>query len=95
MKPGGVKKLKLLLACGWWCVGRRACPQDPMDLSLIQQRLKSGTYYVTLDIFTADLRRMFTNCRIYNAAETIYYKIANKLESFMDQWLNTHLLFDE
>lgn len=37
--------------------------KDPVDLSLIAARLKGGAYYFTLDIFLADFRRMFNNCR--------------------------------
>jgi hypothetical protein len=33
-------------------------------------------------------------CRIYNAVDTIYYKTAVKLESFLDQYLNTHVLYE-
>eukprot|EP00951_Prasinocladus_malaysianus_P038784 scaffold428818_cov52-Prasinocladus_malaysianus.AAC.1 len=51
-----------------------------MDLSLIKKRLDEKNFYLTLDIFTSDFKRMFANCRTYNAADTIYYKLANKLE---------------
>lgn len=37
--------------------------KDPVDLSLVATRLGCGTYYRTLDMFMADLRRMFANCR--------------------------------
>lgn len=33
--------------------------------------------------------------RIYNSADTIYYKIAVKLEAHLDQFLATHLVYDE
>ncbi len=49
-----------VLTCVCLCV---CVSQDPVDLSLINQRLKSGQYYLTLDIFIADLRRMLNNCR--------------------------------
>ena len=39
------------------------CMQDPVDLSLIASRLRSQSYYLYLDIFVADFRRMFTNCK--------------------------------
>ncbi len=56
-------------------------PQDPVDLSLMQARLEAGAYYITLDIFTADVRRMCANARIYNAAHTIYVQYANRVRS--------------
>ncbi len=37
--------------------------QDPVDLTLIASRLEGGRFYTTLDIFLADFKRMFTNCR--------------------------------
>lgn len=61
--------------------------QDPLDLS-------SGTYYLMLHIFVADVNRMCANARIYNAAETIYYKLANKVEAFLEEYLHTYVIFD-
>lgn len=66
--------------------------KDPMDLRCMQERLDSEQYYITLDIFVADLRRIFTNCRHYNAAETIYVKCANKLEAQLNSFLDKHLV---
>lgn len=40
--------------------------KNPMDLSTIQKRLDDGNFYVTKDIFIADLRRMVQNCKTYN-----------------------------
>ena len=53
--------------------------QDPVDLSRMQARLEAGAYYIALDIFTADVRRMCANARIYNAAHTIYVQYANRV----------------
>jgi len=61
--------------------------KDPIDISLVEGRINSRNYYLTLDIWLADARRIFANCRRYNAADTIYVKLANKLEI----WLNVHL----
>ncbi|GIL77551.1 hypothetical protein Vretimale_6843 [Volvox reticuliferus] len=69
--------------------------KDPIALDVMEERLASGCFYVTLEIFNADLRRIFENCRFYNAPDTIYYKLANKLESLVNQYLTTHLLFEE
>ena len=42
--------------------------KDPIDLSLIEGRLHRRDYYLTLDIFTADFKRMFNNCRYLGMA---------------------------
>ncbi|KAK9908401.1 hypothetical protein WJX75_007347 [Coccomyxa subellipsoidea] len=68
--------------------------KDPVDLTLIEQRLKSRNYYVTLHIFVADVNRMCANARIYNSAETIYFKMANKLEAFLDEYIHAHVVFN-
>ncbi|KAL6760054.1 chromatin remodeling complex WSTF-ISWI, large subunit [Haematococcus lacustris] len=66
--------------------------KDPVDLSLIARRLAGRVFYSHLDIFLADFRRMFNNCRTYNSQDTIYYKLANKLEAHLDQWVAGHLV---
>ncbi|KAK9831383.1 hypothetical protein WJX81_008254 [Elliptochloris bilobata] len=66
--------------------------KDPMDLSLMQARLQAGGYYIALEIFTADVRRICANAHIYNAAHTIYVQYANRMEAFLDQYLLTHVL---
>ncbi|CAA3032808.1 histone acetyltransferase GCN5 isoform X1 [Olea europaea subsp. europaea] len=48
--------------------------KDPMDLKTLSKRVESEQYYVTLDMFVADVRRMFANARTYNSPDTIYYK---------------------
>ena len=48
------------------------------DLKTIGKRVESEQYYVTLDMFVADARRMFNNCRTYNSPDTIYYKCATR-----------------
>jgi hypothetical protein len=39
------------------------------DLKLVQQRVSAG-YYVTADMYLADLRLMLSNCRLYNLPTT-------------------------
>ena len=68
--------------------------QDPVDLSLIKKRLDSKTYYITLNIFAADVNRMYANARIYNNAETIYFKLANRMEDFFEEYLHSHLVYE-
>ncbi|GFP81968.1 histone acetyltransferase gcn5 [Phtheirospermum japonicum] len=48
--------------------------KDPMDLKTMSKRVESEQYYVTFEMFVADVRRMFSNARTYNSPETIYYK---------------------
>ncbi|CAG9462932.1 unnamed protein product [Pedinophyceae sp. YPF-701] len=68
--------------------------KDPIDLRLVKERLDAG-YYRTLDMFLADMKLMFNNCRFYNAPETIYYKIAGRLEQFFESWVREHVTFLE
>jgi histone acetyltransferase len=37
-----------------------------------------------VQIFAADFRRLFNNCRHYNAPDTPYFKCANRLEAFFE-----------
>ncbi|XP_051120582.1 histone acetyltransferase GCN5 [Andrographis paniculata] len=54
--------------------------KDPMDLKTMSKRVESEQYYVTFEMFVADVRRMFSNARTYNSPETIYYKCSTRLE---------------
>ncbi|GJP52037.1 hypothetical protein CLOM_g11149 [Closterium sp. NIES-68] len=56
--------------------------KDPMDLKTMQRRLEAESFYQTIDMFVADMRRMTSNARTYNAPDTIYFKCANRLENF-------------
>ncbi|KAG0456764.1 hypothetical protein HPP92_024552 [Vanilla planifolia] len=49
-----------------------------MDLKTMSKRLESEQYYVTFEMFVADVKRMFSNARTYNSPETIYYKCATR-----------------
>ncbi|KAG2437573.1 hypothetical protein HYH02_011214 [Chlamydomonas schloesseri] len=69
--------------------------KDPMALDVMEERLACRGYYATLDIFTADLRRVFDNCRLYNAPDTIYYKLANKLEAQVNTFMAHRVLYEE
>lgn len=55
--------------------------KNPIDLKTMSKRVESEQYYVTFEMFVADVRRMFDNARTYNSPETIYYKCATRLES--------------
>ena len=47
----------------------------------MSERLKSK-YYRNKHLLIADMKRMFSNCRTYNDADTEYHKCANILETF-------------
>lgn len=55
--------------------------KDPMDLKTMSKRVESEQYYVTFEMFFADVKRMFSNARTYNSPETIYFKCATRLEN--------------
>ncbi|KAL5561805.1 hypothetical protein UlMin_031552 [Ulmus minor] len=55
--------------------------KDPMDLRTLSKRVDSEQYYVTLEMFVADVKRMFNNARTYNPSESIYYKCSTRLEA--------------
>lgn len=44
--------------------------------------------YLSRDSFCAEVLRIFSNSRLYNQPETIYYKCANDLEDFIIPHLN-------
>ncbi|OAY61605.1 hypothetical protein MANES_01G202300v8 [Manihot esculenta] len=58
--------------------------KDPMDLKTMSKRVESEQYYVTFDMFVADVKRMFANARTYNSPDTIYYKCATRLEAHFE-----------
>jgi len=61
----------------------------PMDLKTMTERLKSN-YYCNKRLYIADMKRMFANCRAYNAPETEYYNCANNLEKYVMGKLRDH-----
>ncbi|GAB0490890.1 hypothetical protein MMPV_002130 [Pyropia vietnamensis] len=54
--------------------------KNPIDLSTIQKLLDEGWFYVTKDIFLADLKRMVENCRTYNGKAHYVTEMAGQLE---------------
>lgn len=56
---------------------------NAVDLKTMAKRVESEQYYVTFEMFVADVRRMFGNARTYNAPETIYYKCATRYDYLM------------
>lgn len=53
------------------------------DLKTISKRVESEQYYITLEMFASDMRRMFINARTYNSPDTIYYKCTNRYVTFI------------
>lgn len=45
-----------------------------IDLSTMQKRLNSRTYYKDLQMFTKDFMLIINNCKTYNNKSTSYYK---------------------
>ena len=73
--------------------------RDPMDLSTVATRLAGSDtgrpFYTTLDLFVADVRRIFANCRIYNAADTVYSKLASRCEADFDALVAARVQFEK
>jgi histone acetyltransferase len=63
------------------------------DLKTMGDRLKAN-YYCSRRLFIADLKRMFSNCRGYNAPDTEYFNCANVLEKYINAKLRDHGLID-
>ncbi|KAL1861916.1 histone acetyltransferase [Paecilomyces lecythidis] len=55
---------------------------SPMDLSTMEEKLEHDSYTAPKDL-VCDLQLIFSNCRQYNDATTVYSKCAGKLEKFM------------
>lgn len=53
-----------------------------MDLSTVEERLKQD-YYAAPKNLVDDLKLIFSNCRRYNDATTVYNKCAVKLEKYI------------
>ncbi|CAG0882237.1 unnamed protein product [Darwinula stevensoni] len=66
----------------------------PMDLKTIGERLRRG-YYCQKRLFTADMQRMFINCRKYNDPTTEYYRCADVLERFFQSRMRDLGLIDK
>lgn len=55
---------------------------SPMDLSTMEEKLEHDSYTAPKEL-VRDLQLIFSNCRQYNDATTVYSKCAVKLEKFM------------
>ncbi|KAK4238864.1 histone acetyltransferase [Achaetomium macrosporum] len=55
---------------------------SPMDLSTMEEKLERDLYVTPKDL-VADLKLIFSKCRQYNDATTVYTKCAVKIEKYM------------
>lgn len=67
---------------------QRIFPKLHLDIKSIEKRLHSN-YYTDKEKFINDVKRIFTNARFYNQPETIYFKCANELESYILPYLHS------
>jgi hypothetical protein len=51
----------------------------------MEKRLDTGQFYITREIFIADLRRMCQNCRRYNGPNNVYYDCAETIDRFVEE----------
>jgi len=52
---------------------------DPIDLQTIEENLDKG-YYITREMFLSDLQRMVENCKQYNAKDSMFFELGEKIE---------------
>ncbi|KAF2648939.1 histone acetyltransferase GCN5-like protein [Lophiostoma macrostomum CBS 122681] len=69
---------------------------QPMDLSTMEERLENGAYTTPKELVD-DLKLIYSNCRQYNDAASVYAKSAVKLEKYMwrliqeiPEWFELH-----
>lgn len=58
-------------------------PHQP-DLSIVEERVKKKDYN-KMHEFTADITKIFDNCRYYNPSDSPFYQCADVLEKFYVQ----------
>eukprot|EP01132_Coremiostelium_polycephalum_P004079 gene4079-5107_t len=62
--------------------------KNPVDLQTISERLATNNYYITKNIFLADLKRMCNNCKEYNGEGSEYFHIADRLEKYIQNQID-------
>jgi histone acetyltransferase len=67
--------------------------KDPIDMGTIRKQLQAGGLYVTLDIFVADVLRMFKNAKIFNGPDSEYTKAAHKLTHLFQNTLSQNTAY--
>jgi histone acetyltransferase len=61
--------------------------KDPIDLKTMRDKVRRGGY-ADVGEFLSDIERMFLNARTYNKKDTVYYKMADKLEDSVRAFLD-------
>ncbi|KAJ6953758.1 histone acetyltransferase GCN5-like [Populus alba x Populus x berolinensis] len=62
------------------------------NLKTMSKRVESEQYYVTLEMFIADVKRMCANARTYNTPDTIYYKLEAHFQSKVQSGIQSKFL---
>ncbi|RLN68096.1 hypothetical protein BBP00_00001225 [Phytophthora kernoviae] len=68
---------------------------NPIDLGTIATRIGRESYYVGptgVSLFASDVRRVFHNCKVYNAEGSDIWRIADGLLRCFEKWLFDWLL---
>eukprot|EP00003_Mantamonas_plastica_P027225 TRINITY_DN5786_c0_g1_i1.p1 TRINITY_DN5786_c0_g1~~TRINITY_DN5786_c0_g1_i1.p1 ORF type:complete len:201 (+),score=76.46 TRINITY_DN5786_c0_g1_i1:73-603(+) len=60
---------------------------NPLSFQDIQTKLDEEEFYIIPEIFVADVRRVFRNCKHYNKSDTVFYKAATHMEGYLNQLL--------
>jgi hypothetical protein len=61
--------------------------KTPMDLSTVRSNLLKGEFQ-TLDQFIAQIQLIWDNCKLYNMAGSVIYKICERMERTYNRELN-------
>jgi histone acetyltransferase len=57
--------------------------KEPMDVQTLESNLESG-HYKSRETFIKDLKKIFSNAKVYNKPHTIYHKYAKDIENSID-----------
>lgn len=60
--------------------------KEPVDLKTMREKVRRGEYANTPD-FLRDIDLLFLNARTYNKKDTVYYKMADKLEDSVRSYI--------
>lgn len=68
--------------------------KTPIDLKLVRRKFEANKYTSKED-FKADILLIFSNAKLYNSKDTIYYKYAEQLEREISPALQRLKAMDE
>lgn len=63
--------------------------KEPMDLGTMRKKVEQNQYR-SFEAFEYDLNLIISNCKFYNEKETIFHKVALKLEPFIRNFIEEH-----